>query len=136
MSKFAEALPDHWGIRLIDFPQYDILRVQAPSRCPRCKASTIDAILDPSRSALIASWVDYKVPNPIIGIVALLLVVVTLGAWLLVMGTWMILRLPMRMSQKSQVRDAAKACVRSQCRSCGLAWYSSETAAIEAASKK
>jgi hypothetical protein len=112
------------------------MRIQAPARCPRCRATTIDATLDPSRRSAMAEWVIYKAPNALLLVMALVMVVATIGAWLVVMGIWSFAMLPKRMAQKAAAQAAAKDCVRSHCRSCGLDWYTAETASIEAANKR
>lgn len=105
--------------------------VVAPDHCPRCHSSALDATLDWGRHPDLNAWHSFKSSELGSGCGAIVLVVLTLGIWLIVLGLWSLIMLPVRMGQKSKALAAAPQCVRSQCRMCSLIFYPSEMASMD-----
>lgn len=105
---------------------HGIEHVPAPSTCPRCDSSMLDAELDWSSHRALKGWYRFKVGFYVNGTIAVVLTFFTLGLWMSVWGIWWLAIRSHRNAQKLAATAAASACVLSICRACGLKWFPRE----------
>ena len=106
--------------------QYGMSPVLVPSLCPRCNSTMLDYNFDATQNAAVAEWYNFKISETGWGCGALVLTILTFGIWLPISGLWSLILIPTRSFQKRRALENAWSCVRSSCRSCGLAFYPGE----------
>ena len=114
------------SIRKVMAFQYGMSPVLVPSLCPRCNSTMLDYNFDATQNAAVTEWYSFKMSETGWDCGALVLTILTLGIWLPIFGLWSLILIPTRSSQKRRALENAWSCVRSSCRSCGLAFYPGE----------
>jgi hypothetical protein len=125
-------------VPIIQVPPYGQLWYTA--QCPRCASPLIDAAFDVYRDEDVLGASLASTPNPVTGCIAVLLSIVTLGAWLVVWGVWSIVvdsaNAKNLAAMKARAKLAAPRCLRLTCRACGLVYYPDEIRQIKAQAKE
>ena len=106
-------------------------KLGGPNFCPRCGSGLLDKTFDSLRHPDVArTWEDAQ-PKPMLAILAILMIILTAGLWLVVMGLWSMAMAPGKRSLHKRGVDAAALCIRTHCRGCGLTFYPDEIAYIQ-----